>query len=203
MKRFAVILALALGLSFPAFSQNVFTHFGLEGGIAVNKFTDFQNFQEKGIAGWHAGMTLLTKLPGFFALQPTVEFERSCSRITLDDGRVGTMNIDAVDVPIAVQWGPDLGICRIFIEAVPYVGFNIDGKSYNKYDNDWENVKDYLKTTQFGLGVGGGLDVWRIQLGIRYSWAFGNWATMTSDNPFKDLDGKKKGITITLAYFFK
>lgn len=200
MKRTAILILLALACSYSSFGQNVFTHFGVEGGIALNKFTDIKDIKESGLTGWHAGVSVLTKLPGFFAVQPAVEFERSRTSLILENGSPKEMDIDAINVPIAVQWGPDLGICRLFIEAAPYFGFNLGGK-FEKDDN-WENIKDYLKTTQFGIGAGGGVGIWRVQLRVRYNWAFGNWETISSDNEMNDLVGKKKGLTLSLAFFF-
>lgn len=183
-----------------AFSQKSFTHFGIEGGISINRFSDFKDLGDNGPAGWHAGISLLTKLPGFFGLQPTVVYERSHPSVVMENGETSVLNVDAIDVPVSVQWGPDLGICRIFLEAVPFVEFNL-GARYKSGDT-WTDVKDYLKTTQFGLGAGAGLDIWRFQFNFRYNWSFGDWHTMTASNPFKDLHGKKKGIMLTLAYFF-
>lgn len=199
MKKLFITAVLTLFVGVSSYAQKAITHFGLEGGISVNNFSDFKNLGN-GMLGWHAGMSFLTKLPCFFALQPTVIYERSNAKVALPDGGAGNMKVDAINIPIAVQWGPDLGICRIYAEAVPFVGFNIGGK-FQKADI-WENVKDYLKTTQFGVGAGLGVDIWRFQLNARYNWSFGDWATITEGSPFKDLVGKKKGLMVTLAYFF-
>ena len=147
------------------------------------------------IAGWHAGITLLVKMPAFFAFQPAVLFERSNAEIPYDNG-AQRFKVNTLNIPLAVQWGPDLGFCRIFAEAAPFVDINLAAKIS---DTD---MRDSIKKAQFGIGAGAGIDIWRLQLKVRYNWGFGDWRQTTSSNPFKDLEGKKRGFTVTLAYLF-
>lgn len=160
----------------------------------MNKYTTRQELRSN-IAGWHAGISLLVKLPAFFAIQPAVQFEHSNADIPYANG-ASRLNVNALNIPLAVQWGPDLGFCRIFAEAAPFVDINLAAKVA---DTD---IMESMKKAQFGMGAGLGLDIWRIQLKVRYNWGFGNWKQMTESNPFKDLEGKKRGLTVTLAYLF-
>lgn len=196
MKRLLTISALAICITISASAQDVWCHFGLQGGLSLNKFT---TEIKSNYTGWHAGAALLIKMPAFFAIQPAVQFEQSRSAVVTEEGQ-GTMNVNTINVPIPIQWGPDLGFCRVFVEAVPYLDFNLGGKLDIK---DSQSIKDYLSTVQFGLGAGAGIDIWRFQLSARYNWGLGNWQKISEEkNPFRMMKGNKQGVTITLAYFF-
>lgn len=189
----ATILSLLFVIGVRA--QDSSCHFGFQGGVSLNKYTTMAELKSN-IAGWHAGVTLLVKMPAFFAFQPAVQFERSNADVPVDNNSVARFNVNTLNIPLALQWGPDLGFCRIFAEAAPYVDINLAAKLS---DTD---MKDSIKKAQFGMGAGLGVDIWRIQLKVRYNWGFGDWRQMTSSNPFSDLSGKKQGLTVTLAYLF-
>lgn len=194
MKRTIITCLAALLLGVSANAQDVWCHFGLQGGISLNKFTTEIN---RNMTGWHAGASLLIKMPAFFALQPAVQFEQSYSNMLDNTGGTGVLKVNTINVPIAVQWGPDLGFCRVFVEAVPFFDFNLSGTMGDT------KVNDYINLFQFGAGVGAGIDIWRFQLSARYNWNFGTWEKIVAEgNPFKNINEKKQGVSITLAYFF-
>lgn len=194
MKRIlTTCLALLLFVA-SAKAQDVWCHFGLQGGLSMNRYTtEIKNDK----VGWHAGAALLVKMPAFFAIQPAVQFEHSKSTILDDAGQKGILDVNTINVPIAVQWGPDLGFCRVFVEVAPFFDFNLGGTMGEA------KVNDYINLFQFGTGVGGGIDIWRFQLSARYNWNFGNWQKNVSEGyPFKNLNDTKQGVSVTLAYFF-
>lgn len=194
MKKLFSAVILSLLFAFGTRAQDSSCHFGFQGGVSLNKYTTMKEFKSN-IAGWHAGVTLLVKLPAFFAIQPAVQFERSNAEIPYDNG-AQRFKVNTLNIPLAVQWGPDLGFCRIFVEAAPFMDINLAAKIS---DTD---MRDSIKKAQFGIGAGAGIDIWRLQLKVRYNWGFGDWRQTTSSNPFKDLEGKKRGFTVTLAYLF-
>lgn len=194
MKKLFSAIILSLLFAFGTRAQDSSCHFGFQGGVSLNKYTTMKEFKSN-IAGWHAGITLLVKMPAFFAFQPAVLFERSNAEIPYDSG-AQRFKVNTLNIPLAVQWGPDLGFCRIFAEAAPFVDINLAAKIS---DTD---MRDSIKKAQFGIGAGAGIDIWRLQLKVRYNWGFGDWRQTTSSNPFKDLEGKKRGFTVTLAYLF-
>lgn len=194
MKRIFTTCLAAFLLAVSAQAQDVWCHFGLQGGISLNRFT---TEIKDNMTGWHAGASLLVKMPAFFAIQPAVQFEHSKSKILDSAGQTGTLDVNTINVPISIQWGPDLGFCRVFAEVVPFFDFNLSGTMGET------KVNDYINLFQFGAGLGGGIDIWRFQLSARYNWNFGNWQKMVSEgNPFKNINDKKQGVSITLAYFF-
>jgi len=204
-----LLTIVALGAVFTgARAQGVEGHWGILGGVNTDKFSTVDELKSivdnKAVAGWHLGLTAKIDLPLFFSIQPSILYENKNSTVyaTVLGTAVSTqMKNSYINVPIAVQWGPDLGLIRIFAEATPFADFLLGGKFDTSKDISAE-VKDYLNTVQFGVGVGGGIEVWKFQLRVRYNWAFGTWKDVTA-NPFKEWNGQQQGLTASLAFFFK
>ncbi len=137
MKRFLLILT-ALVLAFSA-ASSAQGRFGVSGGMT---------FSEGNTLG-HIGVTWQQKVAMGFSFQPSVLFNMK--------GMEGSQ-IGSVEVPVAVQWGPDLLLFRPYVEFVPFVGVNIFG-------NGVQPTK-----MECGFGLGGGLEIWKIQVDARYNW---------------------------------
>ena len=203
MKKIITTALVGLALCISASAQNASCHFGVLGGVSVNTFKGVTNIKDlaKGVAGWQAGATLLVKLPAYFSIQPTVQFDRVIMRIP----DALTIKQNVLDVPVPIQWGPDLGIIRPFIQAVPFVDFNLGGRAENN-SGEARDIKEAFKTAQFGVGVGGGFELWKLQLSFRYNWSLGQWADLGNiplDGTFKDyMDARRSGFVFSLAFFF-
>ena len=80
-----------------------------------------------------------------------------------------------VELPVSFQWGPDLLIFRPFVDVTPFVGHLlhnnvdtiIDGHLYGSAQG-----RSGRQTIEYGVGVGGGIDIWKLRLIARYNW---NW----------------------------
>jgi len=212
MKKFFLTLAFAGVLSLSANAQDVAGHWGIQGGVNTDKFSTVDQLKSivdnKAVAGWHIGLTCKLDLPLYFSIQPSVLYENKNSNVyysiepdvtkTALSTQVKTHNIN---VPIAVQWGPDLGFIRPFVEAVPFADFLLGGNFDTSRDLSLE-IKDYLNTVQFGVGLGAGIEIWKLQFKLRYNWKFGTWKDVSA-NPFKDWNGQQQGLTASVAFFFK
>lgn len=208
MKKLLSVLVFAgvLSAGLDAKNSDVAGHWGILGGINTDKFSTVQEFKDlvknEPVAGWHLGLTAKLDLPLFFSIQPSVLYEnRNSTAYTKVLVPVPTqMKTHNINVPIAIQWGPDLGFIRPFVEATPYADFLLGGKVDIAQDFS-QDVKDYFNTVRFGVGVGGGLEIWKIQIKVRYNWNFGTWKDV-SLNPFKDWNGHQQGLTASIAFFF-
>ena len=99
------------------------------------------------------------------------------------------MRQNRLTIPIAVQWGPDLGIIRPFVQAVPFVDVNLTSESAlisAEGKKQWEDISGDVAKYQFGAGLGVGLDIWKFQFSLRYDWRFGQW-TASSGGSITDL----------------
>ncbi|MGM9735102.1 MAG: outer membrane beta-barrel protein [Candidatus Cryptobacteroides sp.] len=191
----ACILALCAGETVTFAKHNV----GVIGGCTFS--TGFKDIKTSTLTQYHAGVAFKFKLPLGFALQPSVLYQvkgvqfDGLSSIKEDFSK---FSAGFLEIPVSVQWGPDLIICRPFVEFVPFVGYGLNN-----------NIKDWtdLNRWEYGLGLGAGIDIWRFQVNARYNWNFGslakadfNQASDTVINAFKDKNFG--GVTLSLAFYF-
>lgn len=204
MKRFIISAVAALMCIFQAQAQKVAFHMGLEGGVTLSNLKSAA-VELKNKPGGHAGIIFSLKLPAYFSVQPSLQYEFGRSQtecrnmLPENHGAIetGTLTTHNVVVPIALQWGPDLGLFRPFVEVVPFVGFNMGGDIRVA-----GVVQDKLfARPKLGVGLGGGVEVWRLQLSARYNWNFGDVITRNGYTPFDKLESRYSGVTVTASIF--
>ena len=54
--------------------------------------------------------------------------------------------------------------------------------------------RDMLRRLEYGVGVGGGLEIWKLQISARYNWDLGPY--------LKGEEGKFRYTTLSLAILF-
>ncbi len=115
-----------------------------------------------------------------------------------------------LEIPVQVQWGPDLILFRPYLMAEPFVGFALNSKTVSAGMKETSLAKAALNKMEYGLGLGGGVEIWRLQVSARYYWNFGSLCDSDgSVNPigqevrtaFKN--GKNfNGFSLSAALFF-
>jgi hypothetical protein len=128
------------------------------------------------------------------------------------------MNMGYLELPVSFQWGPDLLLFRPFVDVSPYIGYalvydasfqvlgNVGAQLIMNNKGGWGNINRF----EYGVGVGGGIEVWKFQLVCRYNWNFGSLLNMNlngdSDGQLlleKVVSGKNfGGVTLSLALLF-
>lgn len=172
---------------------------GVEAGLNLDSFKSLsKDFSFKSVPGWHAGINFSLKLPMYFAIQPSVQYEWGRSQLKEPESDLCTVNTHSIVVPVAIQWGPDLGVIRPYIQVVPMAHFNLAADI--KAASDKKDIIDAFQRTQFGVGLGAGIELWRLQLSARYNWLLGGMKDSTFE--LNKIFGSKSGVTITLSYFF-
>lgn len=211
-----IVLGIVLLACHGLGAQNASCHFGVYGGFTTNNFSSLKSaygeLKDKTLMGWNAGVNLHIKLPAYFSISPGVEYGRVNLDVTNTDLQFEGQNITRVKqhlvtVPVPIAWGPDLGVIRPFVQVVPFVNFNVGGR-FKTCDGDlqemWREAKDMFAMAQFGLGAGGGIELWKFIITARYNWMFGSWndVRQASSNPFADFKGRRRGVTVTLGFNF-
>ena len=147
------------------------------------------------------------------SFQPALQYSLKQSAVGVDTGIDALDNLTMEQVSMgylelmaSLQWGLDLIIARPFLDVSPFVGYalNGDGAIKQLWSADMVNKLDY------GIGLGAGLDLWKLQFVCRYNWNFGNMmkAADTVENgnileKYKMVKGADfGGLTLSLAYFF-
>ena len=196
MKRLILILMLISLFSGAALSE-ILT-LGFKGGLNLSNMTgdDIEDNEMKVCFG--GGAFLNIPVGGPFSIQPELlyvmkgyEFES-----TSDAG----VRMSYIDLPILAKLTiPTLGPISPNFFAGPYVGFNMSADVY--LEDVEEDISDSLKTTDFGLVVGAGVDysllVGELTFDARYTLG------LTSiDNTADEEDVKNTGIMIMAGYGF-
>lgn len=154
-------------------------NFGVLGGA------NFQTtaLKAENVTRWHAGLAYKFNLPLGFHVQPALIYSVKSTDVNTADLKLQDLSVGYLELMASVQWGIDLILLRPFIDVSPFAGYGVNG--FGQFKDVWKNE---LNSFDYGLGLGGGLDVWRFQIAARYNWNFNN----------PDL----RGVTLSLAYFF-
>ena len=212
MKKYFIAIAVAL----VAFSASVSAQakFGVTAGMNFNSAT-IADVKMDAKAGWNVGATVQLNLPLGFSLQPSVVYMQKAAGFTtpelssdfLENLKAEMVQtVGSVVVPVSVQWGPDLLVARPFLDVTPYVGYSLT----NKVKSDFAGIEEVVKGgngLDYGLGLGAGINVWKLQAIVRYNWNFGVLGNY-KDFAGVDLGDIKTdsetfgGITVNLAFFF-
>lgn len=211
MKKLLTALTVLLLTGAMASAQNSSCHFGIQAGVPFSKM-NFKEFESsiKSRAGFNVGASLLIKLPLYFSIQPSVLYEQSIlnvpSAVSVAVEEQPAVKQNMLVVPLSIQWGPDLGLLRPFVQVVPFAAYNFTINPIGNISNI-EQLRQCVNKFQYGIGAGGGLDIWRIQISLRYNWGLGLWADVKQTQTWAGMwqnvkDGKCNSFTVSLAYFF-
>jgi len=181
MKRLAIILVSVLA----SLTLGAQSRFGVIGGLTFSNAPKVSEISFKTATLYHGGVTYQYLFTQGFSIQPSVLFNM---RGANNEDKSSYVRVGAVEVPVALQWGPDLLAFRPYIEVVPYIGANVccSDKSID------------MNTLEGGIGLGGGIEVWKFQLSARYNWNLNPYALPT--------EGAKawsfRSTTLSLAVLF-
>lgn len=152
-----------------------------------------------GRSGWQAGIGYQTESTHGFSFQPELLYK--VSGLKLSDG--ANLSLGYLELPLNVQWGPDLLIARPFVFAGPYVGYKIRTAASSSVDAD---VPSALNKFEFGLGVGLGINVWKLQIAGRFNWNLGTFADVKSAQyviqQYEELKGKARMFELSVGLRF-
>lgn len=206
MKRILLLVTAFMLLSVPGFSQ-----FGIKGGFNFTSFGDIDlgkdatyktAFEKK--TGYHVGLLYKVKVPMTgLAIQPELQFSQiegnlSISRVTATDGShtKGDFKLSYLQLPVALQWGIDLMLFRPYLQVVPYIGYSFAKDNGNKL-LEWD-----VNKFRYGVGLGAGIDIWKLQVSGRYCWDLGKVADFEWQGVKTFKGGKNKGFELSLALLF-
>ena len=186
MRKF--ILAAAFFLMSLCFADNSSAgNFGLVGGANFHTYNP-KDIGSQTLTQWHGGMIFKFGLPLGFQIQPALTY-------SVKDAVTETSKLDLsvgyLELMTSVQWGADLILFRPFLDVSPFVGYSVNG-----WGNLWSEGANGL---EYGVGLGGGLQIWRFQVTARYNWNFGY---VLPDGTEKLKGADFSGVSLSLAYFF-
>ena len=160
------------------------------------------------------GAGALLNVPLGFSVQPSLLYHQKEAMLTDHIGQI----MGYLELPVSVQWGPDLLLFRPFLDVTPFVGYGLNNsisgfsqalQAFKTSNNQWEG----MNRVEYGLGLGVGIDVWKLQVIGRYNWNFGKLYEVDGWNDIKEhfgalnhlyryvLAGKFSGIQFRLPFF--
>lgn len=180
--------------------------FGVTAGLNFNT-VDVKDVQLDAKAGFSAGITYLLDLPLGLSVQPTLLYTQNSVDLSVLESVEAMQKVGSLKVPVSVQWGPDLIVARPFLDVTPYVGYSLSNKIEGGLEGIVKGETDLKNKFEYGVGIGAGVNVWKLQAIVRYNWNFG---ALGSLDDFKNIglgDLKTEnstygGVTCTVAFFF-
>ena len=192
----ALMCAVALLCAVQSSAQK----YGVVGGATFSSIHGLENSSK---TGWNVGGTVQFKLPLGFSVQPSLVYNSKAAELSSGVGSAG-LKVNYLELPVSFQWGPDLLIFRPFIDVSPYIGYALASiETIVSAPLKWDSSS--IQRLECGLGLGGGIEVWRLQVTCRYNWNFG--ALVNADTGFqsvKEAFGERNfgGVTLSLAFLF-
>lgn len=213
MKRILLLVTAFMLLSVPGFSQ-----FGIKGGFNFTSFGDIDlgkdatyktAFEKK--TGYHVGLLYKVKIPMIgLAIQPELLFSKvtgelyvsqngssgSITRSSMESSD-GEIKMTYLQLPVALQWGVDLMLFRPYLQAVPYIGLTMAHDHGSNRNLRWD-----IDKLRYGIGLGAGIDIWKLQISGKYNWDLGKVADFEWQGVKTFKGGKNKGFELSLALLF-
>ena len=150
MKRFLFAASAVLLIAGTVNAQHSAQKFaiGVKGGLNVYNVNYDNNQDSKSRIGFHAGLLGHLHLAPQLSLQPEIVYSQQGTKS--ETSNIETkLNLDYVNVPVMFQYMFDNGFR---LQAGPQISFLTRAKA--KIGNAELDVKDDLKSTDFGIGAG-------------------------------------------------
>ncbi|MBR4756040.1 MAG: PorT family protein [Bacteroidales bacterium] len=181
---------------------------GIVGGVTSSS-TKLKEVTTKSISKYHIGVVGEFPLGAGFAIQPELIYQMK--GMALNNMGESTVNDAAksletkfgyIELPVQIQWGPDLVAFRPYGFIEPFAGYQISAKS-----DEVTTVGDELEKIEYGMSLGAGIDISHFQVSAKYFWNFGNVYRGDIKNTANTITGLKdgnnfNGFVISLAIFF-
>ena len=206
MKRILSLMAVTAASLLFAVQANA--QFGFVFGLTSSSI---KMSQEDAISLYHAGFTAKIPLGSGFAIQPSLLYQVKGANVgQLDTASDEDFKVKTgfVELPLGIQWGPQLAAFRPFVFAEPFIGYRVSSTDKgNATFQDW--ASQAKNKFEYGFGLGAGVDIAdHIQLSAQW---FNNLGTMFAGSSEGSSEGSAEslgrvknfeGIKFSLAILF-
>ncbi len=166
MKKIILMTVAFLAFGFANAQDKKEMSFGVKGGLNVSTITNVNDVgvSSSALIGFHIGAFGEFMILDKFAIQPELLY--SAQGVSLDfDGDKGDVKLDYVNIPVMAKY---YATNSFSLELGPQIGFLVSAKA--KSGGETVDVKDSMKSTDFGLNLGMGYDITEnMVLGLRYN----------------------------------
>jgi len=196
-----MVLCLVLGASTAAMAQEPV--FGVKGGVNfanLNFDLETDEIKMDRRTGFVGGLFMIWPGNSRAALQVEALFSQKGSKLS-EDGFSGKLKIDYLDVPVLVRLSSGSPNRTSFhVIGGPSVGFKLRARATDDLaeDGSSEDISDDVKSIDFGLVAGVGVDMGRITVDARQAWGLSN----INDDPEDDEKVKTRTFSVMLGIRF-
>ncbi len=188
MKKVLLCAAIAVLTMTTSFAQ---ASFGAKAGVNFANITGDDLDGTEGKIGFHIGAVAEISFSEKFSFQPELLFSTQGLKAEEGDGK---LKLNYINLPLMGKYYVMDGLS---LELGPQVGFLLSAKSDD--GNDDVDVKDSLKSIDFGLNIGVGYKMESgLNFGVRYNLG------LSDINDVDGYDGENKNgvIQVSVGYFF-
>ena len=183
-----IILTLAV-VAFISAGLNAQVKFGVKAGWNLENFDINNNvgtqLQKENVVSWDLGVVAQLHLSGDLYLQPEIVY--SSQKIDVVAEELGKQKISYFQVPVSLLYKyKPTDLFGIFGSVGAYFGYAVDRNNLSL---------NALRKTDWGVSLGAGVEVWKLQLHARYNWALEN----ISDVP--NIEWKNNRFNVALSFF--
>lgn len=185
MKKILITAIAVFGFSFANAQE---TKFGVKAGMNLSNITGDNTDENDMKVGFHAGAFVNIGVSDKFSVQPEILYSMQGAK-----DNDGSLDLSYLNIPIMARY---LIAEKFSLEAGPQIGILMSAKSKSDGGGDVD-VKDFLNTTDIGIGVGAAYDITEnIGVGLRYTLGVSNI------NKEGDDSNNNSNIGISLGYRF-
>ena len=177
---------------------------GLKAGLNLSTMTlkeSGMSLDPKTMTGFHVGLISEIPLNDKLFFQPGILYSTKGSKYSVS-GMDVSITPSFVEVPVNVLFKSDLGSAKLLLFAGPYFAFGIGGdvkspsdtKAISYGSGDQKDMKSF----DFGLNFGAGVEVSNFQITAQYGLGLSNLAPVTTNSA----EMKVRTIGISVAYLF-
>lgn len=202
MKRFFMVAFVSLVTLFCSVGAAAQNRFVVSGGLNFST-SNVKEISKETMTQYHAGIGYKWDWVLGFSFQPSLLYSVKGAAVGDDISNVD-FSVGYLEFMPSLQWGPDLLLFRPYVDLSPYVGYGLNTKA------SLPEFKDALKKFEYGMGLGFGLEIWRLQVVARYNWNFGTIASsvkgegVLNSSSIQEAFGESNlgGITLTASIMF-
>ena len=190
-KLYAIAAAVAMLFAVDASAQlSSGIRYGVIGGFTSTN-THVKEFDFKNVSLFHVGATVKCNLGRGFAIQPALTYQMKGSDLRQTVSEEERLGLDEVwetmetkvgylELPVQIQWGPDLLALRPYAFVEPFLGYAVNFKAMAEtvdearietLKNNWKDIS--IQRLEYGMGFGGGLEVSHVQISAQWFMNFG------------------------------
>ena len=202
MKRFLMVAFVSLVTLICSVDTAAQNRFVVSGGLNFST-SNVKDISKETMTQYHAGIGYKWDMGLGFAFQPSLLYSVKGAAAGDDISSVD-FSVGYLEFMPSFQWGPDLLLFRPYLDLSPYVGYGLSTKA------SLPEFKDALNKFEYGVGLGVGIEIWRLQIVGRYNWNFGTIASTVkgegalNNSSIQEAFGESNlgGITLTASILF-